>query len=114
MEKDLILHDEAFLAEFMEIFSIGLLECLKEQLIDTARAEQWLFSPVIAYSMHKPGFNKPLIEAMRFASELNAVEPISDYYTESLQQARALFIKALQNTEKQPFNPMDHIIKNLI
>ena len=110
MEKHLILKDELFQEEFMEIFSIGLLECLKEGLIDTCRAEQWLFSPVIAYSLKKENYSSQFIDAMKSASELDATKD-TDYHLISIDQARKLFMDAFKTTIKQSIHPMDHILK---
>ena len=110
MEKNLTLKDRAFQEEFMEIFSIGLLECLKEGVIDTCRAEEWLFSPVIAYSLKQYDFDQQFIEAMKNAAELDATKN-SDYHLKSVDQVKKLFICALKNAVKPSISSMDHILK---
>lgn len=58
MKKNFSLIDERFQEEFMAIFAIGLTQCLKQNLIDTERAEQWLFSPVVAHNLKRKGYDK--------------------------------------------------------
>ena len=114
MEKTFTLSDESFQEEFLNIFAIGLLECLKNGLIDVDRAEQWLFSPVVALSMSEEKFSKQFIDAMKYASELDACRN-SDYYQKSILIAEQLFYEALKNGTKESssINPLKMIISDL-
>lgn len=100
MRKSFTLLDESFQEEFLSIFAIGLLECLKKNLIDTGRAEQWLFSPVIAYSLKEENFSRQFIDAMQYASELDACKE-SNYYQNSISSSAELFCDVLKNDTNQ-------------
>jgi len=114
MEKIFTLSDESFQEEFLNIFAIGLLECLKNDLIDVDRAEQWLFSPVAALSMSEEKFSKQFIDAMKYASELDACRN-SDYYQKSVFTSEQLFYEALKSGDKShtSTNPLKMIISGL-
>ena len=95
MKKSFTLLEGASQEEYFSIFAIGLLECLKKNIIDTDRAEQWLFSPVVAYSIKKD-FSKQFIYAMEYASELDACKN-SEYYQDSIISAMNSFCEVLRN-----------------
>ena len=115
MKKTFTLLDESFKEEFLSIFAVGLLECLKKDLIEIDRAEQWLFSPTVAYSMHEEDFSKQFIFAMEYASELDACKE-SEYYQKSISDSEQIFCEVLKNNKKQSVstNPLKMIIDNLI
>ena len=96
MKKTFTLLEESFQEEFFSVFAIGLLECLKRNIIDTDRAEQWLFSPVVAYSIKEKDFSRQFISAMQYASELDACKE-SEYYQESIISAANSFCEILKN-----------------
>ena len=100
MNKTFTLLDESFQEEFLSILAIGLLECLKKDIIDTNRAEQWLFSPVVAYSITKKDFSKQFISAMKYASELDACKN-TEFYQNSISESEQLFYDVLKNGIKQ-------------
>ena len=69
---------------------------IKNNIIDTDRAEQWLFSPVVAYSIKEKDFSKRFISAMQYASELDACKK-SEYYQDSIVSAANSFYAILKN-----------------
>lgn len=99
MKKEISILDEKLLEEFMSIFSIGLIECLQNELIDTNRAEQWMFSFVLAYSLKKKDFSKKFINAMKHASEIDAMKN-AEYYSKNIQEIKELFIESLRSYKK--------------
>lgn len=101
MKKIFTLSDESFQEEFLSIFAVGLLECLKRDLIDTERAEEWLFSPVTAYSMEKKDYSKQFLHAMEGASELDACRG-AKYYYKSITDCELEFYEVLRNAIKWP------------
>lgn len=113
MKKQIVMEDEKFQEEFMTIFSLGLVECLEKNLIDSKRAEQWLFSPVIAYSLKTKKFSKKFIEAMKNASEIDAMVN-ADYYLKNLQEIKKIFIDSLQDLNKFPMDSSESFLKGLI
>ena len=115
MKKAFTLSDESFKEEFLSIFAVGLLECLKKDLINIDRAEQWLFSPAVAYSMNEKDFSKQFIFAMQYASELDACKG-SEYYQKSISASERFFCEVLKNDVKQSVStdPLRMIIDNLI
>lgn len=112
MKKNISLVDESFQEEFMAIFAIGLTQCLKQNLIDTERAEQWLFSPVVAYNIKRKGYNKKFLHAMEYASELDAVKGES-YFLKSVKTTKKLFMQALKEIDKISIDSGEHIIEGL-
>ena len=113
MKKQIIMEDEKFQEEFMTIFSLGLVESLENSLIDSKRAEQWLFSPVIAYSLKSKQFSQKFIEAMKNASEIDAMVN-SGYYLKNLQEIKKLFIDVLKDLNKVPMDSGESFLKELI
>lgn len=99
MKKEIVIADEKLQEEFIGIFSIGLLDCLLKNVIDAERAEKWLFSPVIAYSLKNDKFSQCLIDAMQCASEIDAMEG-ADYYEDELKNIKKKFIDAVKNVVK--------------
>ncbi|MDR1113164.1 MAG: hypothetical protein LBL18_05350 [Bacteroidales bacterium] len=95
MEKNITLIDERLLEEFLSVFGIGLAYCVEAGLIDTIRAEEWLFSPNLAYSLKTKMVSKGCIHAMKYASELDATKG-SDYYMKSVLEAKKLFMDNLK------------------
>ena len=103
MKKSYTLLDIAFQEEYLSIFAIGLLECMKKDLIDSGRAESWLFSPVVAFSAKEDDFSKQFIAAMDYASELDACRG-SEYYQSSIFTAQQQFCEVLKNAVEDSAN----------
>ncbi len=101
MSKKIIINDEKLTEEFLAIFSIGLIECIKRGVITTNRAESWLFSPVIAYSLSKHKlFSLKLRKALNFASEHDAASKFP-CFSESLDVNQNLFVNIVSNSVKE-------------
>lgn len=112
MKKDFALADERFQEEFMNIFAIGLTCCLERGLIDTSRAEQWLFSPVYALNMKREPYSDKFLFAMEYASELDATRGTA-YYAKSVLTARDLFCGALEQLKQLPYDKREHFIDGI-
>mgnify|MGYP000631566027 CR=1 FL=1 len=112
MKKIFNFIDENFQEEFMSIFSIGLTQCLEQKLIDTKRAEQWLFSPIVAHNIKKEGYDKKFLYAMEYASELDATKG-TDYFLSSVKTAQKLFMEVLEEINRVAIASGEHIIEGL-
>jgi hypothetical protein len=112
MKKKFNFIDENFQEEFMSIFAIGLTQCLEQKLIDTKRAEQWLFSPMVAYNLKSEGYDKKFLYAMEYASELDATRD-ADYFLNSVKTAQKLFTEVLNEINKVTIASGEHIIEGL-
>ena len=112
MKKNFSLIDERFQEEFMAIFAIGLTQCLKQNLIDTERAEQWLFSPVVAHNLKGKGYDKKFLYAMEYASELDAAKR-EEFFLKSVKKAKKFFMQALDGIDKIPVDSGEHIMEGL-
>lgn len=113
MKKQIIMEDEKLQEEFMTIFSLGIVESLEKNLIDSKRAEQWLFSPVIAYSLKTKKFSQKFIDAMKNATEIDAMVN-AEYYLKNLREIKSLFIEVLKDLNKIPMDSSESFLKGLI
>ena len=102
MKKEITLSDESLTEEFMSLLSVGLIEALKRKIITPQRAEQWLFSPVLAYSLSSEKFGKDFKYAMEYASETEAAAHCN-CFEESLDFNENLFFQVIQNGFKDSF-----------
>ena len=103
MKKTIQILDKELMEEFMCILSIGLLESIKKKAISPSRAEQWLFSPVIAYSVKAEQYSKAFKDALELASETEAASHCSNF-EHGLTDNQKLFLEIVQTIEKNNFN----------
>lgn len=102
MKKKITLSDESLTEEFMSLLSVGLIEALKRKIITPQRAEQWLFSPVLAYSLSSEKFGKDFKYAMEYASETEAAAHCNRF-EESLNFNENLFFQVIRNSSENSF-----------
>ncbi len=103
MQKNITILDESLTEEFISLLSIGLIDALKKKIITPQRAEQWLFSPVLAYSLASKEFSKELKYALEYASETDAASYCSNP-EKSLNFNQELFSKIIENVPKNSFD----------
>ena len=89
--------------EFLSIVSIGLIVCIKKGVIDPMRAEQWLFSPIIAYSSNLKKYSESFRYALDFASETYAASQC-DNFDKSLNKNLELFFKIIEDRQQNNFD----------
>ena len=95
----------------MCILSVGLLECIKREVITPDRAEQWLFSPVIAYNMKKSEYSKAFKYALEFASETDAAKKAlhKEVFEQCLKENQDMFINILKKMDKSNYSDLLHL-----
>lgn len=99
MTRELTIIDNNLMEEFLSILSVGLLECIKKEVIDPFRAEQWLFSPVIAYSSKLKEYSDSFRYALDFASETYAAIKCNNF-EKSIDENLGMFFKIIEMIPK--------------
>ena len=107
MKKNIILKDAKLLDGFLAIFSIGLTHCLEKDLMPPLRAENRLFSPVLAYSLNEEMVSEETIKAFDFASEVEACYGAS-YYEKSVVEARNKFVEIVKKSANENYPEVSH------